>query len=91
MRLPLTELVSKQKRPSNYVIDGLERTLSRVARLSREVSPIIEIAHEALAAFGRMRGMRRLTARTGHVARCLRVEPCQFTSSSASEKIEVAT
>jgi hypothetical protein len=75
-----------QTEAPEQLIDMLERGLRKVPRLSRKVSPIIEITHEALAAFGRVRGTQGLIAITGYVARCLRVEPCQLTSSSVSEK-----
>jgi hypothetical protein len=78
-----------QTEASEQLIDELERALRRIAGLSCEVSPIVEIANEAMAVFGPMLGTPRLTASTGHVARRLRIEPYQLISSSTSEKIEV--
>ena len=64
-----------QTEAPEQLIDGLERALRKMPSHSCKVAPIIDIAHEALVAFGRVRGALGLTAITGHVARCMRVEP----------------
>src|SRR5689334_4595424 len=70
-----------QSPPTDELIEALKRALRYVAALPPNVSPMVEIAHRALAACEELSGPNRLTAITEHVARRLRVDAKQLTVS----------